>query len=462
MEMKMSRSQPLKGKNVWIEGFKITGRAFAQFLIKNGASVFAHDVKNVPEIAEGAQTFACEPRFKFEFGSPTLRIPDGFDMVVASPGVNPDADWVRDCRDRGIEVIGDVELLCRYKDSRSVLIGITGSNGKSTTTAGLGHVLKTAGKDVFVGGNLGEGALLALLRDKPYDFIVLELSSFQIDYTPSLRLNAAALLNVTPDHLDRYKTFENYAASKARVFSNMGADDLAVVNGDCPHSLKSAAGLACSVRYFSQKTKFPRGAFGSPGLIEYSDDGVEERYNTSQCRIVGYANQQNLMTMIIIARRLGLSKEAVEKGIRSFAGLSHRLEFVGESRRVKYYNDSKATNPDSTVVALNSFEEPIILLAGGYDKGLPFDSIAPHAAKKVKLAVLFGATSKKIAEALEGSCPVVIVEDMEAALAKARETAEPGDVVALSPACASFDQFKNFESRGDAFREMVKKIIERE
>ena len=452
-------SMDVKNKTFLVEGLGVSGVAAVRLLSANGANVHIHDIKNAanlqPRLNEISGCVNCTGTYGVELES----LPPQLDGIIMSPGVPMNKPWIAEAKAAGIDVFGDVELLYRMLPEDAIIIGITGTNGKSTVTSLIGHILQVAGKRTFIGGNIGRAALDVFSTDEIFTHYVLELSSFQLDLLQSMHLDVAVLLNITPDHLDRYHDFNAYMKSKSGILKNLRPGDTAVINADDPNTMTLAQGLPATVRYFSRATALPQGASCTTGAITVSINGEPEQYFLVQYQLMGAANVENMMAAILATRSLGVSPQVIDRALGSFHGLTHRLEFIGEKQAVKFINDSKATNPSAAVKALLGFAEPIIWLAGGSTKGLAYDELKDAVRGNVTQALLFGESANAIAEALGDACPCRIVENIEAAFDIAVQLAEPGDVVLLSPACASFDQFRNFEHRGDVFRNLVKQHI---
>ncbi len=448
-----------EGKKVLVEGLGRTGVSLVRILSSMGAQVVVHDPKPSSDLAEQREKISGCAGYTGLFGVELDAIPAGVELVVLSPGVPTDLAWIKNARDAGIEVIGDIELFARLLPKHIRLVAISGTNGKSTTTALIGHILRTAGYKVFVGGNIGTAALDIFAQDEDWEFAVVELSSFQLDTTSSLHAHIAVLLNITPDHMDRYPSFDAYRQSKARLFMNQTKEDFAVINQDDSNALLAAQSTPAQKRYFSAREELPRGAFLKPGAIVFRSESGEEQYMTSRYQLYGMGNMENMMAAINVARILNIEPAVLERALSSFAGLEHRLEFVGEYRTIRFFNDSKATNPEAALKSLSGFEEPVVWIAGGKNKQLDFSILKDVACKSAKAAFFFGESASAIADAVGDCIPVSVHENLEQAFAAAIADLEPGDVVLLSPACASFDQYANFEERGRHFKQLVEEFL---
>ncbi len=451
-------AKTFRGKRVGVFGLGRSGNATVDALMRGGAEVLAWD--DAPAAAARSE----------ELGLPVVNLHEvdfsSLDSFVLSPGVpltHPEPHWsVRKALATGTEIIGDTEILAREIAGTSArLIGITGTNGKSTTTALTGHVLANAGLDVQVGGNIGTAALL-LPPPQDSTVYVIELSSYQIDLMPSLKPDVGILMNLSPDHLDRHGTMENYAAVKARMFALQDAGDAAAIGIDDEWCARIAADAArqTDVVTFSVKGRKAAIMADASGLAD-SRDGV--RISLASARALrGAHNAQNACAAYIAARRMGLNPEQIEQGFNTFPGLAHRMEEVGHTGRVVFINDSKATNADAAEKALSSFSR-IYWIAGGQAKAGGIEPLAPLFGR-IARSYLIGQDASQLAESLEGRVPYEICGTMEAAVAAAARDAardqSAADEVAvlLSPACASFDQYPNFEVRGEDFRALVQQL----
>jgi UDP-N-acetylmuramoylalanine--D-glutamate ligase len=433
----------LQGTRALVVGMKKSGVASAELLARRGAVVRATDLKPVEDL----------PGVK-ELGIPFARqAPEVFencDLIVLSPDVPYDLPALEQARGRGVRVIGEVELAAPFLKGRT--IGITGSNGKTTTTSLIGHILRDAGVPVQVGGNIGlpVTAMVESSRDEGWN--VLELSSFQLETIREFRAHIGLALNVTQNHLDRHHTFENYAAAKGRLFETQRAGDYAVLNADDPVCVSFAARTAATVQWFSSRKKVEPGAtLCGDKLVLFGKLLME----AGEIPIRGRHNIENVLAAAIAATRAGVERAAIAAGVRSFRAVEHRLEFVRKLSGVDFYNDSKATSVDATLKALDAFTGGVWLILGGKDKGLDYAALRGPMAEKARAALLIGAAAGKIAEQIAGSVPLVDAKTVEGAVAYAFAHAAPGDTVLLAPACASFDQFKSYEHRGEFFKQVV-------
>jgi UDP-N-acetylmuramoylalanine--D-glutamate ligase len=427
----------VEGARVVVVGMARSGVAAVELLMEQGARVTAVDQSPVTNLP-----IAVQPQEAASF--------EGADLVVLSPGVPADLEAVQPVRLRGIPVIGDLELASWFLQGE--IIGITGSNGKTTTTAMTGHILKTSGIPVQVGGNIGTPPASMVKTSRASQWNVLELSSFQLETITEFRPHIGAALNVTPDHLDRHYTFEKYAAAKARLFENQRADDFAVLNADDPVTRGYARGAAAKPMFFSSTEHVEPGAWLDRDQIVL--DG-ERLMSSAEVPLRGVHNLENTMAAAVMARLAGATHQQIRAAVISFPGVEHRLEFVRDLDGVAWYNDSKATNVDATLKALAAFSGGLWVILGGKDKNSDYRPLAAALKEKSRGALLIGAAADKIEDHLHGEVPTVKCRTLEAAVLHARASAHAGDTVLLAPACASFDQFENFEHRGREFKRLV-------
>jgi UDP-N-acetylmuramoylalanine--D-glutamate ligase len=445
----------LRGKRVLVVGLARTGVATSLFCAARGAVVTATDLRSEAEIGEAAARLRAA-RILLELGSHSETILANQNIVIPSPGVPADAPLLRAARAQGASVWSEIELAYRFLRGR--LIGITGSNGKTTTTSLVEHILKNAGFPTVLAGNIG-APLIGCVEATTDDTIsVVELSSFQLELVESFRPNIALFLNLTPDHLDRHHTLEEYGAAKARIFENQAEADAAVLNADDPASTRFAPARP-QVYWFSRKQRVAQGAFARRDEIVFRREGVEEVVLQRQdIPLAGAHNEENVLAAVVAARLAAATPQAIAKGVRSFPGVEHRLEFVAEIGGVRYFNDSKATNVDATMKALDAFPGRILIILGGKDKGSDYTVLQKALREKALLALLIGAAAEKIEKQIAGSVAIERAETIERAVETASQAARPGDVVLLAPACASFDQFENYEHRGRVFKDLVRQL----
>ncbi len=448
----------LSGKKVLVHGLGKSGLAAVRLLSHAGARVSVVDSKTEAELGPTAAGLRAQGAELF-LGAIPPGLHQRFELVVVSPGVPLSSPELVAAAQAGVRVVGEIELAGWFL--QAPVIGITGTNGKSTTTALTGELLARAGKRTFVGGNLGRPLSEAPLTGEEYDALVVELSSFQLEGIRELRVNAAAILNLTPDHLDRYPSHAEYGQAKARIFANQKPGDVAVLNLDdlAVRALAPAANgatlLGFSLQPGALPAEFAGMAYPKPGgfRVEWGGD-LSFRVNARSLR--GAHNLQNAMAATLLALASGAAPTGIQAGLDAYPGLPHRLESVRILDGVEYVNDSKATNVESSLVALAAFPKGVWLIAGGKGKGAPYRPLVDAAAGRVNGVLTVGADAPLIESAFQGAFPVHACGDLAAAVAKARSLAKEGEVVLLSPACASYDQFKNFEDRGEQFKTLVK------
>jgi UDP-N-acetylmuramoylalanine--D-glutamate ligase len=453
----------LKDKRVLVVGLGKSGVASALFLKAHRAQVTVSDTKSGDELRNEIPVL-LDHGITVETGGHGERTFRGQDLIVVSPGVPVDAPPLAQARTMGIAVIGEIELAARFLPGP--IIAITGSNGKTTTTTLAGEILEKAGLPALIGGNIGTPAISFADRAKSDTVIVLEVSSFQLETIETFRPKVAVVLNVTPDHLDRHRTFEAYAAAKARIFENQvfqneKTGDFAILNADDPACVAMAARARGQVFWFSRQKEVERGAFVRGGNIVFRDGNQErEVIPVAEIPLKGAHNLENVLAAVCVGALMGCATVKIRQAVREFKAVEHRLEFVATVRGVDYYNDSKATNVDATIKALESFPANIHLILGGKDKGSDYTLLNDLLRQRVKRVYTIGSAAGKIesqiSASIAGHTELVYAETLANAVHKAHAAAQPGDVVLLAPACASFDQFKNYEQRGQMFKEMVR------
>jgi len=449
----------VKGKRVLVVGLGKSGVASALFLERQGARVAVSDSKTEEQLPQEIPLL-LEHGISVESGHHGERTFRDQDLIVVSPGVPFDVPQLVQARALGIPVIGEMELAARFLQGR--IVAITGSNGKTTTTALTGQILSTGGCQVLVGGNIGTPAISFVESATDETWIVLEISSFQLETIEKFHPKIAVVLNVTPDHLDRHYTFENYVAAKARILENQMADDFVVLNADNTSCMGLASRTNAPVFWFSRLSEVEQGAFTHDGRIFWRHAKVEvEIMPVSEIALKGWHNVENVLAGICCGMLAGAEPEQIRQAISSFKAVEHRLEYVGAVRGVEYYNDSKATNVDATIKALESFPGRIHLILGGKDKGSDYSLLNPLLRERVKRIYTIGAAAGKIESQVRG-VEIVSVGTLDMAVRRASESALPGDVVLLAPACASFDQFDSYEHRGRVFKQEVRQLESKE
>jgi UDP-N-acetylmuramoylalanine--D-glutamate ligase len=448
----------LKNKRVLVVGLARTGIATALFCAARGASVTATDARNDAEIGD-AVAKAREVGVKLELGAHSEKTFLEQDLIIPSPGVPADAPPLQAARAKGVMIWSEIELAYRFRKGK--LIGITGSNGKTTTTSLIEHILRSASFSTILAGNIGTPLISCVERMTHDTVTVVELSSFQLELIQNFRTDISVFLNLTPDHLDRHHSLELYRKAKARIFENQGEEDFAILNADDPATTPLAP-TRPRVYWFSRKQRAAQGAFLRGDDIVFRNDGKEEVVlRREEVPLPGAHNLENVLAAITAARIAGASAKAVGEGVRSFAGVEHRLEFVSEINGVRYYNDSKATNVDATLKALDSFPGRILVILGGKDKGSDYTPLQAPLRERAILALLIGAAADKIASHIDGAAAIERAGTLDHAVEIASQAARAGDVVLLAPACASFDQFENYEHRGRVFKALVHELQQR-
>ncbi len=437
-------------------GMARSGVAVAQLLKARGAEVFVSD-SGPKEKLERERTLLAAAGMAFETGGHTDRVYN-CSLVVLSPGVPSKAPVVIESQKRGIEVVSELEIGSLF--CQAPIVAITGSNGKTTTTTLIGRVLGDAKKKHVVAGNIGTAFSAVVLELAPTDIAVLEVSSFQLDHVQTFRPRISVILNITEDHMDRYNhSMEEYAASKAKVFLNQKDDDVLIYDADDEWSRKKAAEAKCRTIPFSTTRKLDEGAFVENGTLVTVIDGKRtEVIRCDEISIKGMHNLYNSMAATLVGQLLSVGGASIKSTLKNFKGVEHRLEFVREVDGVRWFNDSKATNVDSVWYALQAFAEPIVLLLGGRDKGNDYSRLDEPVRQHVKGIVAIGESAGKVENSFRQTTTVVRADSMENAIQTAKSMSKRGDVVLLSPACASFDWFKNYEHRGQVFKELVNKL----
>ncbi len=435
------------GKNVVLVGLGArTGVALVKYLCTHGARVRAYDRKKRAELEPNLAALKGL-KFDLEAGTPEPSKLSEADLILVSPGVPTDVSFLSKAREQGIPVLSEVEFASRLLTAP--LVAVTGSNGKSTTTSLIGHVLKTWGKKVFAGGNLGTPLISAV--GQTCDFVVAEISSFQLEAVDRFHPRIGVLLNLYPNHLDRHRTMETYVAMKARLFARMGKGDVAVLNADQETVRALGSGVKAEVRWFSTAGRVEATANAADGKITFKS-GPE--ISLKEFMLFGRHNVENAVAVAVATDTLGCPHPVIQEALGAFRALPHRLEPVGEIGGVTFVNDSKSTTPDSSIMAIQAFDRPIVLLAGGRSKGTPYDRLGRVARERVRRVVLFGEAAPLMEPAFAGM-PYTIHGNLVNALEHAASVALAGDVVLLSPANTSFDEFRDFEERGDVFRTWV-------
>ena len=443
----------MNNKRVLVVGLGRSGVASALFLHSRGAKVTVSDTKPEDQLRKEIPVL-LDHGIAVETGRHGERTFQNQDLIVVSPGVPFDAQPLVQARALGEQVIGEIELASEFIPGP--IVAITGSNGKTTTTTLVGEILTKSGFKTLVGGNIGTPAISLVEKATPGAIAVLEVSSFQLETIRKFRPKVAVVLNVTPDHLDRHRTLEAYAAAKARIFENQQEHDFTVLNADDPICVAMAAKTKAQLFWLSRKREVDQGTFVRHGIVHLRRTGTEhEVMPVSEIPLKGAHNVENVLAAICSAELMGCAPDAIRSAVREFKAVEHRLQYVATVRGVEYYNDSKATNVDATIKALESFPGRIHLILGGKDKGSDYTVLNGLLRERAKCVYTIGAAAEKIQAHIAGATKVVSSGTMDAAVTQASAGAEPGDIVLLAPACASFDQFQNYEHRGRVFKELV-------
>ena len=444
-------------QKVLVAGSGISGIAAAKLLLAKGGEVVLYDGNDKLDAEKIKKNFDEDAKVSVVLGE--LKRTDllGVELSVVSPGIPLDAPFVTVLDEAGVPIWSEIQLA--YHCAKGKLAAITGTNGKTTTTALTGEIMKSFYDSVFVVGNIGEPYTAHALETEESSVTVAEVSSFQLETIMDFRPNVSAILNITPDHLDRHKTMECYTQVKESITKNQKDGDTCVLNYDDTVLREFGETLKINVVYFSSREKLKKGYYLEDGKIVYNDGSkVTEIVDISELKLLGRHNHENVMAAVAISMNMDVPLEKIQEVIRKFEAVEHRIEFVTERFGVKYYNDSKGTNPDAAMQAIKAMPGPTILIAGGYDKHSEFDEWIESFDGKVRYLVLIGQTRDKIAECAKrhGFTDIMYAEDLLEAVQVCASYANPGDNVLLSPACASWGQFKNFEERGTKFKEYVR------
>ena len=447
----------MENKKVLIVGMGKSGIAAAQAMLRLGAKVFVQDSKPVSDIEPQLANFLTSRDVKCYFGEKPACL-DEIDMMILSPGVPLEVDFVQEAMAKGVEVAGELEVAFRVGNGNYV--AITGTNGKTTTTTLVGEIFKNAKRKTYVVGNIGVAVISMAVSAELDSWLITETSSFQLDTTKYFKPKISAILNLTPDHLNRHHTMENYGAAKAKIYENQDENGYFIVNYDDPASFELSKGCKkAKVVPFSRKEKLTYGAFVADGHIVIINDAgnLITLCKADELKIPGSHNLENALAAAAISYFAGIDPAVISDTLKNFQGVEHRLEYCGQVDGVRFVNDSKGTNPDASIKAIEAMKKGVILIAGGYDKGSDFTDFIKAFDGRVKHMVLLGKTAPKIKEQAESAeyTDVTICKNMEECVAEAFRLAVPGDTVLLSPACASWDMYTCFEQRGEHFKTCV-------
>ncbi len=442
-------------KKVLVFGSGISGIGATRLLEAVGKDVILYDGNTALDPEKMKAQIGEGTKAEILLGELPEEVMQSLELVVMSPGVPTDLPVVNKMREMGLPIWGEIELAYTY--GKGDVLAITGTNGKTTTTALLGEIMANHQESVFVVGNIGNPYTTEALNMKEETVTVAEVSSFQLETIHAFRPRVSAILNITPDHLNRHHTMEAYIAAKEDITRNQTEEDTCVLNYEDEVTRKFGETLKTKVLYFSSQRKLEKGIYLDEGNIVYKDGEETVLCHVNELKLLGIHNYENVMAASAMAAAYGVSMDTIRETIKAFGGVAHRIEFVCEKNGVAYYNDSKGTNPDAAIKGIQAMNRKTVLIGGGYDKDSEYEEWIEAFDGKVKKLVLLSQTREKIAEAARrvGFEDIILVDSLEEAVKVCAETAEPGDAVLLSPACASWGMFKNFEERGDKFKEFV-------
>ena len=449
----------IKGKRVLVVGMGKSGLAATQAMIKLGAKVTIQESREKANVDGQILNFLESQKVKCYFHEIPDHVAD-FDMIILSPGVNPELDFIQEAAAEGAEIVGELEIA--YRIARGTFVAITGTNGKTTTTTLVGEIFRNSKRKTHVVGNIGVAVISKSMEADEDDWLVTETSSFQLQTTKYFKPVVSAILNLTPDHLNRHHTMEEYGRAKAKIFANQDENGYCIVNYDDKFCYSFTEGCKAKVVPFSRLEELDFGAFLKGDMLVIKNEAGEliEICDRKDLKIIGDHNVENALAAAAICYFAGIGMEVISETIREFGGVEHRIEYCGQLDGVRFYNDSKGTNVDAAVIALKAIKENIILIAGGDGKGQEFDELIKNFNGRVKHMVLLGRDGRIIAETADkyGFTNYTYAKNMEECVKKAAEIAQSGDTVLLSPACASWDMYDNFEQRGDHFRMCVERL----
>jgi UDP-N-acetylmuramoylalanine--D-glutamate ligase len=450
----------IKNKRVLIVGLGKSGVAATQAMLKLGAEVTVQDSKSEEKLEGQLLNFLRGWGVKLCLGEDPKDL-GNFDMVILSPGVNPEIELVQKAKAAGAEIVGELEIA--YRVARSKFIAITGTNGKTTTTTLVGAIMRKSGRSTYVVGNIGVAVISKALEATEDEWLVTETSSFQLETTKYFKPVVSAILNVTPDHLNRHHTLENYGMAKAKIFENQDENGYCIINGDDERCLELVKNCKAKVVKFSSTRKLDAGAFVENDKLVIKEESGQliELCKVDELKIIGNHNVENALAAAAICYYAGVTPEVITQSLKDFPGVAHRIEYCGQMDGISFYNDSKGTNVDAAITALKALKKNIILIAGGDGKGQDFLPFVESFNGSVKGMVLLGKDGPRIAEAADkvGFTSYVYGKNMDECVRKAVDMATEGDIVLLSPACASWDMYTDFEQRGNHFKEIVKRLI---
>jgi UDP-N-acetylmuramoylalanine--D-glutamate ligase len=442
----------LRNKKTVVVGLGTTGIATSLFLKSREAQVTVSDIRGEGELAPSIQKLSSRG-IAIETGGHQRETFLGADLIVVSPGAPMENPHLKAAAEKGVEIVSEIELASRHIDIP--IIAVTGTNGKTTTVNLLADIFKASGKRIFLGGNVGTPLIEYVLNQHREEYIIAEISSFQLEGIKSFKPYISVLLNVAHDHLDRYVSYEEYIAAKMRIFMNQSDREYAILNADDLEVKKLSASINASTLYFSYEKELSSGIYYKDNILYYNNGTDQTRFSLAHINLKGIHNLHNVMAAAAASKLCGCPPQKITQTIEKFKGLPHRLEFLKESHKIKFFNDSKATNVGSVVSALEALDPPLILIAGGKDKGGDYQPLLSLVRKKVKALILLGEAKEKMNRVFKTATPTFIVESLEEAVEQSLKQASAGDTILLSPACSSFDMFKSYEERGNIFKSLV-------
>ena len=453
--MEKTTSMELHNKKTLVAGLGVTGIATALFLREQGAQVTVSEKKDRTALPQAAQQL-CTRGIVLETGGHRNETFQNAELIVVSPGISLDSAPLQAAAEKGVEIISEIELAYRF--IKAPIIAVTGTNGKTTTVNLIAYLFAASGKKAFLGGNIGNPLIEYVLNRNHADYIIAEISSFQLEGIQAFKPSLSVLLNLNHDHLDRYASYSDYITAKARLFINQTSEDYAILNADDPEIQTLSSSIHATTLSFSCEHEVPCGIYCKGDQAYFTHGRDQAHFALEHIHLQGKHNRHNIMAAIAVGQLCECPHEAIQHAIEHFRGLPHRLEWLGEVNKIRFYNDSKATNVSSAARALEALNPPVILIAGGKDKGGDYHPLIPLIKQKVKTLILIGEAQEKMFQVFQGATSIIRAETLEGAFKKSLECASGGDTVLLSPACSSFDMFANYEERGNSFKSLVKNL----